>query len=198
MEPKVRSFERTVAFVASPSRPVFVVQDELSTESPTTFEFLLHALNRMETDSRTGAIFVRDGDARLAIRLVSTKPLKFTQTDRFAVAPEAAQSSACAASPKDCEAKFPKQWHFNARTTAPTDEVKFAAVMVPYRAGETAPEISVGRSGDTVVFQVKDTVIAAWMGAGTGGQLAMPGAAAAGRLAVRSSEGGKTGNVVVQ
>jgi len=196
MEPRVRTFERTLAFTASRTRPMLVVHDHLATDGPAPFDWLLHAVNQMETDSRTGTILVREGDARLAIKLVASAPFRFSQTDRFAVAPEAQQSSACAASPKDCEAKFPKQWHLSARTATPTGDVKFAAVMVPYRASEPPPEIAVERTGDTVVFKVKDTTAAAWLGAGTHGKL--PGAAAEGRLAVRITEGGRTDTVVTQ
>ena len=187
-----------MAFVASKTRPVLVVQDQLEAEAPATFDWLLHALNQMETDSRTGAIFVRDGDVRLAIRLVSTSAVKFDQTGRFAVAPEAAQSSACAANPKDCADKFPRQWHLSARTLTPAAGVKFAAIMVPYRASEPAPEILVERHDRAVVFRVKDTVAGAWLGPGATGPLPMPGAAAEGRLAVRVTEAGKTDDLVAQ
>jgi hypothetical protein len=198
MDPKMRSFERTVAFVASKTRPVFVVHDALEAEAPATFDWLLHALNQMETDSRTGGIFVRDGDARLAIRLVSTAPLRFEQTDRFTVAPEASQSSACAGNAKDCEGKFPKQWHLTARSTAPAAAVKFAAVMVPYRASEPQPKIEVERGERGVLFRVEDTVVGAWLGPGAVGKIDMPGAAAEGRLAVRAAAGGKTEELVSQ
>jgi len=198
MSPEVKSFERTLAFVASKTRPVLVVHDSLATDAPTTFDWLLHALNRMETDGRTGSILVSDGDARLAIRLVSTKPVGFAQTDKFNVAPEFEHSASCAASPKDCAKHFPNQWHLAAHTQAPADEIKFAAIMVPYRASEPQPEIVVEKSGDFVVFKVADTVAAAWMGAGTRGKLPMPGTLAEGRLAVRTSEGGKTDSAVAQ
>ena len=66
MEPKVETAERTLAFVASRTRPVLVVHDYIRTGAPASFDWLLHALNRMETDAAAGAVYVRDGDARMA------------------------------------------------------------------------------------------------------------------------------------
>ena len=48
MEPKVESCERTLAFVGSKTRPMLVVHDYVRTRAPTTFDWLLHTLNKME------------------------------------------------------------------------------------------------------------------------------------------------------
>ena len=81
VEPKVESFERTVAFVASRRRPVFVVQDALRTDAPATFDWLLHAINEMKFDDESGAIRVQNGDARAVVRLIASEPFHFSQRD---------------------------------------------------------------------------------------------------------------------
>jgi len=196
MEPKVESFERTVAFVASKTRPIFVVQDHLRTDVPTTFDWLLHAINKMTFDDKAGAIHVQNEDVRLVVRLIATEPLRFSQRDWFAVPPELDEATARTASEAARKQRFPNQWHLNAHTGKSVREIKFVAVMVPYRASEAAPAIAVEKSDEAVVFKVADSVVAAWIGAGAQGKLAGPGLAATGRLAVRVSEGGKTDTVV--
>jgi len=198
LDPEVRTFERTLAFVGSKERPVLIVHDYLVTAKPATFDWLAHALNQMETDSQTGTIYVRDGDARLAVRLVSTVPFRFSQTDRFSVAPEVSQSSRCAASPKDCAARFPNQWHLSARTTQPAAEARFLAVMVPYRASEPQPQISAEKSGDAWILRVNDTVAGAWFGAGRLGKIPLESAPSEARLVLQTAEGGRTDTVVSQ
>jgi hypothetical protein len=196
MDPKVETFERTVAFVASKKRPVFVVQDYLRTSAPTTFDWLLHAINEMKFDDEAGLIDVQNGDARLAIRLVATEPVRFSQRDWFTVPPELDEATARTASEAERKQRFPNQWRLNAHTGKPVQEIKFIAVMVPYRASEAQPAITVEKSSDAVVFKVADTVVAAWMGAGAQGKLAVSGLAAKGRLVVRVGEGGKTDSAV--
>jgi len=198
MEPKVESFERTVAFAGSKTRPVFVVRDHLRTDVPASFDWLLHALNQMKVDERTGVIRVQNEDAKLVVRLVATEPLRYSQRDWFPVAPELDEATARTASLAARRERYANQWHLNARTGKPAQEIKFAAVMVPYRASEAEPQIAAEKFGDSVVFTVAGTTVAAWMGAGPQGALAGRGIAAKGRLAVRAGEGGTTETVVAQ
>ncbi len=198
MEPKVESFERTVAFIASKTRPVFVVHDHLRTDAPATFDWLLHALNQMKLDDKTGVIRVQNEDARLVVRLIATEPFRFSQRDWFPVPPELDEATARTASLVARRERYANQWHLNARTGKPAREIKFVAVMVPYRASEAEPAIAVEKSGDAVVFKVADSVVAAWLGAGAQGALTGGGIEAKGRLAVRFSEGGETQTVVAQ
>jgi hypothetical protein len=197
MEPKVESFERTVAFLASKKRPVFVVHDHVRTDAPTNFDWLLHALNKINFDN-AGVIRVQNADARLVVRLVATEPLGYSQRDWFAVPPELNEATARTASEAARKERFPNQWHLSARTGKPARDIKFVAVMVPYRASESEPEIVVQKNGDTVSFKLADTVVAAWMGAGTQGKLDAAGIAESGRLAVRVTEDGRTDSAVAR
>lgn len=195
MSPKVDTFERTLAFVGSKARPALIVHDYLRTAEPTTFDWLLHALNQMETDSRTGTIFVRDGGARLVVRVLSDRGLSISQTDRFTVAPEI-QGSSCADNPKDCAARYAKQWHLSARTKAPSEQVRFLAIMVPYRDSEPQPKIEDLESADAVGFRVGGTQVVSWWGAGASGKIAAGGLRGEGRLIVKVEENGRISEVV--
>jgi hypothetical protein len=184
MTPKVESFRRTLAFVASKTRPVLVVHDFLRTDAPTTFDWLLHALEEMKSDERTGSIGVNSGNARLAVRLVSTEPFSFAQRTGFNVPPD------------ERAANRPNQWHLKARTGKPAGQIKFLAVMVPYRASEKMPEIAPLKSGNAVGFEVDGAKIAAWWGPGEQGNISAAGLAGEGRMVVAITENGKTQTVV--
>jgi hypothetical protein len=194
MEPKVETFERTLAFVASETRPVLVVHDYVRTGAQTTFDWLMHALNRMETDARTGAIQVRDGDARLTVRLVASVPCRFSQTDRFPIAPEPATNTAYILNKAD----FTNQWHLKATTGTPAREVKFLAVMAPYRASEPQPEIVPFQEAGAKGFRVAGTEVAAWWGDGHRGKISAGGLTGDGRFVLRVTEDGKVSTVVAQ
>jgi hypothetical protein len=197
MTPQVESFERTLAFVGSKTRPVLVVHDYLKTDGAATFDWLLHAVNRMETDGRTGTVWVRDGKARLVLRVMASRGLAFSQTDRFAAPPEI-EGSGCADRPKECAARFANQWHLTAKTQAPADEIRFLAVMAPYREGEKEPAIQTFESADALGFRVAGTEVAAWWGAGKSGRIAAGGLEGEGRMVVKVDEGGEVTRVVAR
>ncbi len=194
MEPRVENFERTLAFVASSTRPVLVVHDYVKTAGPAKFDWLLHALNRMETDSRAGSIRIHDGDARVAVRLVATSPFRFSQSNQFTIKPEAASNTAYILG----KASFADQWHLQAATQEPREEGKFLAVLVPYRETEPEPEIELLQGESTIGFRVAGTSVAAWWGAGSQGKIAAPGIAGEGRMVIDTTEAGKTEHVVSQ
>lgn len=194
MDPKVETFERTLAFVASKSGPVLVVHDYLKTSAPTTFEWLLHALNRMETDSRTGSILVQDGAARLAVRLAATAPYRFAQSDAFPVKPEIATNTAYVLG----EESFVNQWHLTAATDRPAQEIKILAVMAPYRTSEQPPNITPLQGDQAIGFRIGATQVAAWWGAGSHGKIAAGGLTGEGRFVLKVTENGKVSTVIAQ
>ncbi len=194
MEPEVESCERTLAFVGSATRPVLVVHDFVKTGGPATFDWLLHALNRMETDSRAGTITIRSGNARAAVRLAASAPFHFSQTNEFTVKPEAASNTAYILG----KASFDNQWHLRATTNDATDEVKFLAVLVPYREGEPAPEIELVRGEESLGFRVAGTEAAAWWGKGSQGRISAGDITGEGRLVVNTNEAGQAARVVAK
>jgi hypothetical protein len=136
MEPRVERFSRTLAFAASGDRPVLVVHDRLRTAGPARFDWLLHAANPMQTGDG-GTILIEKGDARAAVRLMSSQPFAFHHKTGFPIQPEFAANTAYVMG----EETFAHQWHLTARTTREAAEVNFLAIFVPYRASEPAPAI---------------------------------------------------------
>jgi hypothetical protein len=192
MEPALESFERTLAFVGSKPRPFLVVCDHLRAGAPTTFDYLLHALNRMETGSSSGLIRLRDGDARLIIRLLSTTPFELSQHTGFPVPPEVAENTAYIEAENERKARFPDQWHLTARTQAPASEIKFLAVMVPYRASEREPEIAPVESPSARGFRVAGVEVAAWWGPGEHGAISLGSLTGSGRLLLKVPDQDRT------
>jgi len=172
----VESFERTVAFVTLKERSLFVVYDYLKTDCPASSDWLLHALNEMEVDPTTGAMTIRQGKARLAVRLLASEPIEFSQSDKFSVPPgERAKGS-------------PPQWHLTAHTTSDAEETKFLAIMIPYRESESPPTIEVVDGENTVGFRVDGTTVAAWWGPGKQGPISTEGVSGSGRLLVDAED----------
>lgn len=182
MEPKVESFERTLVFDASHTRPVVIVSDYLRATAATNFDWLLHSLSSMETDARTGSVSVRNGNARLAVRLVSTEPFSFSQSSGFPIPPEPVADTAYPNPPTEI------QWHLKAHTEQPAREIKFLAVLVPYRASELLPAIAVLRSSSARGFRVANCEVAVWWGQGNRGEISLEGLTGTGRLVVRVLE----------
>lgn len=184
MDPKVETFERTLAFAGSKARPVLVVHDYVKTAAPTTFDWLLHALNKMETGA--GTILLRDGDARLAVRLIASVPYNFSQRTGFPIKPEFAANTAYILGKES----FADQWHLRATTVRPAAEVKFLAVMVPYRASEPPPAIEPLPTGTG--FRAGETEVAVWWGDGASGSIQAGSLTGDGRLIVRCRNGNQS------
>ncbi len=133
---------------------------------------LLVSHRMMEVDPATGAMTIRQGKARLAVRLLASEPIEFSQSDKFSVPPgERAKGS-------------PPQWHLTAHTTSDAEETKFLAIMTPYREGESPPTIEVVDGENTIGFRVDGTTVAAWWGPGKQGPIGTEGVSGLGRLLV--------------
>ena len=194
MDPRVESYQRTLAFVGSQARPVLVVHDYVRTSAATRFDWLFHAVNEMRTDGRTGEFTVEDGEARLSVRLASTVPYGISQTDRFPIAPEEPATTAYILT-KDI---FANQWHLKAATANPVREVKFLAVMVPYRASEPPPQILPIGGTNSTGFRVAGTEIAAWWGDGVRGNISADNLKGEGRFVIKVVEGGHISTMLSQ
>jgi hypothetical protein len=192
MQPKVESFERTLVFVASKCQPMLVIQDFVKTDGPAPFDWLLHALNRMEIGASPGTITIADSDVRLAVRLLSTVPFQLSQSSAFNVPPESADNTAY----QGASAKFPDQWHLKAHTGVPASEIKFLAVMIPYRSSEPEPRVVPFQSGSVAGFRIGASKVTAWWGAGETGKFELEGKPTTGRMVVTADEDGKLHTVV--
>jgi len=122
----------------------------------------------------------------MAVRLVATAPYRFSQTNKFSVPPEAITNTAYVLG----EEKFTDQWHLKATTRTPVREVKFLAILVPYRAPEKQPEIVAFEGENVRGFRVGKTEVGAWWGTGESGKIALGDASGEGRLLVKDGEQG--------
>ncbi len=123
---KLRVFLRHVLFL----RPgLFVVLDELAASAAARFDWLLHALEKMEVDEKAGTVTSARGGASLTVRLDCAAGLAFHLTDQF-------DTPYNEGNPPEYHEQRPNQWHFRATTTHPAAETRIAAVMAVRSSGE--------------------------------------------------------------
>ncbi len=190
-EPKLESFERTVAFIGSKQRPLVVIQDYLRASAPAHFDWLLHAASPMKLDDHTGSIAIRSGEAQVDVRLIATVPCRFEQRTGFPIEPEFAANTAYILGKE----RFANQSHLKASTQNPSQEMKFLALFLPHRNSEIPPEIIITKSDNRTGFRIGDTEIEAWWGSGLQGKLK---SGDEGRLLIKTSEGGRATTVVAR
>lgn len=128
-------------------RPDFVlVYDALESALPRTWEWNIHALNRI-TPLSGNAIEIVNGDARLCIELLDGPAMAFSQTDQFAADPDKPAGS------------WSKQWHgrFSSRSaSAKTEIVTLLRLGCANANGvavvRNASDLRVSLNGRTVTF----------------------------------------------
>jgi hypothetical protein len=98
----------------------FVIIDELEARQPATFQWRLHALEKMSVDAAKQQVLIHRGKARLAAEFLAPGGLKFDQTDQFDPPPERGGQN---------------QWHLVASTPVKTTSAQFMVVLAAYRAG---------------------------------------------------------------
>jgi len=184
MEPKAEIARRALIFVASQKQPWLAIQDYLKTDSPTRYQFLLHAVEEMRLDESTGKISLTNGPVQLDVYLISDQDLKFSQTSQFLVPPEERYEGAA------------DQYHFTAETGADSAQVKFLALCVPYLKQDVPPTVQVFEEGTVQGFQIGEDRVAAWWGDGETGKLSEE--LEPGRLMVRSMFEGEVKTVLCE
>jgi hypothetical protein len=113
--------KRHVAFVKGKSPPVLVLYDDLEAAEPSTFQFMLHALQEFKVDEQAATLVAERAKAGVLVRYLPAAPLSFRQWDGYNPKPN-----------KD----FPNQWHVEAGTRDKQKQVEMLTVLVPYRAGK--------------------------------------------------------------
>lgn len=117
---KLKTFLRHVVFL----RPgLLAVLDELESPQPAEYRWLLHALERMETDESRRVVTARRGGAQLQVRLSCEEGLVFSQTDQF-------DTPYNEGNPPEYREERPNQWHFTARTAQAARRTRIGAAMV--------------------------------------------------------------------
>jgi len=111
----------------------FVIADELEAPKPVTFEWWLHALEKMDVDEASREVLIHRGDVRLRATFVDPEDLEFAQTDQFDPPPEN---------------NAPNQWHLTVSTKTKRKRAVFLVVLSPYRDGEKPPTLTRTTQGD--------------------------------------------------
>ncbi len=115
---RLTRFLRHVLFL----RPGLIVMvDDLEAPRPARYQWLLHALEKMEADETAGVVVSRRGGASLTVRLVAPQGLAFSQTDRF-------DTPYNAGNPPEYHEERPNQWHFRAETREPAAATRILAL----------------------------------------------------------------------
>ncbi len=118
---KLDKWLRSIFFV----RPgLIVIIDDIAAPEPSSFRWLLHALDEMVVDEATQSLSVTRRDARLDVSLWSSlgHPLSFSQTDQFETPFNEGQ-------PEGYRREVEPQWHFTAETPEPVATMRFVAVI---------------------------------------------------------------------
>ena len=123
---KLRRFDRHILFLP-PS--VFLLLDDLEAPEAASFQWLLHALEKMDLDDTTGRVISRRKGAVLDVRVRSPFGLKLSQTDRFGTPYNAGV-------PREFQKSLPEQWHLTADTVRKGSSVRIGAVMAIRGPGE--------------------------------------------------------------
>jgi hypothetical protein len=98
----------------------FLIIDELEAPKPVRFDWMLHALEKMEIDRRSNAVTIRRGKARLVVEFISPEELTFSQTNKFTASPGRAYPEGYA---------YPDQWHLTVSTREKSEAVSFVVKM---------------------------------------------------------------------
>jgi len=117
---RLNRFLRHVLFL----RPgVFLILDELEAPAPAHYQWLLHALERMDHDESKGTVISRRDGASLTVRLACPLGLTFTQTDQF-------DTPYNAGNPPEYHEERANQWHFRAASRKSATQTRIGALMV--------------------------------------------------------------------
>jgi hypothetical protein len=146
-EREVRRFDRHVLWLQPDT---YLIADDLEAAEPQTFDWLLHAKNRMEVSG--DVIRIESGVAAGRVQFFFPTGLRFQQTNDFAVPP-----TGFARDGRSAPQATP-QWHLSASTTTPALKQRFITVLQVHRAGgeDALPAVAVENLDDGVSVRLSD------------------------------------------
>ncbi|MCE5272183.1 DUF4962 domain-containing protein [bacterium] len=97
----------------------FLILDDLQAPKDVRFDWLLHALEKMEIDERARTVTVKKGRARLTVEFLEPQGLTFSQTDQFSESPGPG---------------YPNQWHLTVSTKDKRRAAAFVVRMIVWQA----------------------------------------------------------------
>jgi len=107
---------------------LFVMRDDLASDTPRTFEYQLHALDEMQAEAATGTVTTVRPKATMTTTFLSPKAVKFSQHNQYLPPPE----TVLADNYKELT------WHLTAATAEKVKATEFLTVLLPAKAGEEA------------------------------------------------------------
>jgi hypothetical protein len=121
-------FTRSIIFVKP---ELVVVYDRLEATEPSTYEYWLHAINKIGVDGQHN-VQVRNGDVVCDIDFLTPSSLTFSQTNQYDPNPRP-------------RIKL-REWHLTAKTEDKKRQMEFVTLYRPHRASDSLPdEVSLER-----------------------------------------------------
>lgn len=129
----LKRYDRHILFV----RPgLFVMLDDLQAPEESNFQWMFHALDKIDIDESNQSLISRHKGAWLDIRLFnsSNMPLTFSQTDQFDIpyyegVPEIYKDKMTDYWHETYEREIVNQWHLTAGTTELLNNLRIAAII---------------------------------------------------------------------
>jgi len=160
---------------------IFLIFDEIESEQARSFEWRLHAWDKMAIDTRDKSVTIARGDARLVTHLFSPDDFTFAQTDSIPWPPEHGEGT---------------QWHLTASLVKPAASCRFLAALIPYENGDrNIPVVELKETDYGIVAEVRveeRTWTAVFRDSDARGQFDCNGLVSDGTTAVVKRQPGKT------
>ncbi|HLB73655.1 MAG TPA: heparinase II/III family protein, partial [Sedimentisphaerales bacterium] len=140
-EPPLERFTRAIIFVKP---ELVVVYDRLVAKEPSTFEYWLHAVNKMTVEDQH-SIQVQNGDVVCDVDFLSPAGLSFKQTDQYDPNPEPQITL--------------REWHLTGTTSGKSREVEFVTLYRAHRVSDAVPRAAKLESiegGFTLAVELSD------------------------------------------
>ena len=145
-ETPLERFTRAIIFVKP---EVIIVYDRLEAKEPSTYEYWLHAVNKIDIEDQH-QIQVRNEDVVCDIDFLTPSGLVFEQTDQYDPNPEPQITL--------------REWHLTATTNEKRQKTEFVTVYWPHRATDEIKKRAVVRSidgGYALSIELADTKLTA-------------------------------------
>jgi len=123
-EPALERFTRSIIFVKP---ELVIVYDRLESKEPATYEYWLHAINKIDVDDQHN-IRVRNEDIVCDIDFLAPSGLTFSQTDQYDPNPRP-------------RIKL-REWHLTATTEGKKKRMEFVTLYRPHRLKDHVPDES--------------------------------------------------------
>jgi hypothetical protein len=120
-EPPLEQFTRAIIFV-KPN--VIIVYDRLAAKEPSTFEYWLHAVNKIKVENQHD-IQVHNDNVVCDVDFLNPSGLTFKQTNEYDPNPRPRIKM--------------REWHLTAETSEKNKRMEFVTVYRPHQAGEPMP-----------------------------------------------------------